>query len=160
MAGVKQGRTVSPYLFNLYLDPMIRMVERMAGYRWGEEDEDQVSIFAYADDITLISSNIAGLQAMLNVCETYFNDVGLRINIGKCATYGINKAPKTKDHQVTYGGNPLPVLLPGNFYKYLSRHVNPDWRDRSPLTDACQKLGRAGLKLYQTVELFSSNQSN
>ena len=91
LRGVKQGCTVSPFLFNLCLDPLIRTIGQMAGFRWGQKDEDQVSILTYADDIALVSCEKTTLEAMINMCKAYFDDVGLRFNTKKCATFGINR---------------------------------------------------------------------
>ena len=55
MKGVKQVCTISLILFKLYVDPMIGTIESMAGFQWGEKDEDQVSILGYANCVALES---------------------------------------------------------------------------------------------------------
>jgi len=67
--GVRQGGVLSPYLFSLYIDDIIRTA-RMSGYGIYVG-----SIFAgcilYADDILLLSSSYSGLQEMVNICYDY-----------------------------------------------------------------------------------------
>ena len=40
-------------------------------------------IVAYADDIILMSSTIAGLQKLMNMCVKYYNDSSIILNVEK-----------------------------------------------------------------------------
>ena len=67
--GVKQGAVISPILFALYYDELIAKLAssgygcRIAGHF--------VGALSYADDITLLSPSLQGLQHMVNMCAEY-----------------------------------------------------------------------------------------
>lgn len=53
--GVPQGSLLSPFLFNLYLHPILTKINSIAG----------VMLYAYADDMILISENLDQMKAAL-----------------------------------------------------------------------------------------------
>ena len=67
--GVKQGGVLSPLLFAIYTDSLLKRLEEsgvgchMGGHFTGA--------LAYADDITLISPSMSGLRTLTKVCEEY-----------------------------------------------------------------------------------------
>ncbi|KAJ4449031.1 hypothetical protein ANN_00425 [Periplaneta americana] len=67
-SGVKQGCPLSPIVFNIVMESIIRAVTQLnMGYvLHGEE----FSVLAYADDFAILSSSAAGLQNMLDVTAT------------------------------------------------------------------------------------------
>lgn len=80
-AGVRQGGVLSPFLFNLYVDDLINMLQSKGygchvGNIW-------IGCIMYADDILLLSPSVAGLQKMLDLCVLYAADVGITFNTTK-----------------------------------------------------------------------------
>ena len=76
--GIRQGGVLSPYLFALYVDDVMAIVEkRRTGcfYR-----SMCVSIVMYADDILLLSPSVTVLQELLYVCEKVLGSLDLSIN--------------------------------------------------------------------------------
>ena len=76
--GIRQGGVLSPYLFALYVDDVMAIVEkRRTGcfYR-----SMCVSIVMYADDIPLLSPFVTVLQELLYVCENVLGSLDLSIN--------------------------------------------------------------------------------
>ena len=83
-AGVKQGCPLSPIVFNLAMEPIIRAVTQLrSGYSLYGESMD---VLAYADDLTFVSDNPEGLQAMLDMADRVATWAGLKFNSRKCAT--------------------------------------------------------------------------
>ena len=67
--GVKQGGILSPILFSLYLDPLIKMVsESRFGCYVGNM---AVSILVYADDIVVLAPTLYSLKKLISLCENY-----------------------------------------------------------------------------------------
>ena len=87
-AGVKQGFPLSPIIFNLTLEPIIRAILQLgSGYSlYGES----IDVLAYADDLTFVSESPGGLQAMLDTAGRVATWAGLTFNPKKCATLHID----------------------------------------------------------------------
>ena len=69
--GLRQGSVLSPSLFNVYLDDLVVRLEKS-----GEGARLHglfVGCLVYADDITLLSPTVSGLQNMLDICYSFTN---------------------------------------------------------------------------------------
>jgi hypothetical protein len=87
-AGVKQGCPLSPIIFNLAMEPVIRATTQLKnGYNLHGESID---VLAYADDLTFVAENPERLQAMLDIAGKVANWAGLSFNPKKCATLHID----------------------------------------------------------------------
>jgi len=80
-AGVRQGGVLSPLLFAICIDTIVERVKTLDVGCY--INCICCSIFLYADDILLLAPTISGLQALLNACENYLNDVDMCINANK-----------------------------------------------------------------------------
>ena len=79
--GVKQGGVLSPILFTVYLDSLIKTLkQRNIGCKIGNKF---LGVFGYADDLTLLCPTLSGLQEMLNVCEDFAKDYNILFNASK-----------------------------------------------------------------------------
>jgi len=67
--GIRQGGVLSPYLFSVYIDYVIRKVSdsKFASFLKGI----CISILLYADDIILVAPSVSYLLRLLFVCEQY-----------------------------------------------------------------------------------------
>ena len=86
--GVTQGDPLSPIIFNVVVDAVVRQWVTMTldnaekrGER-GEEGRHQASLF-YADDGMVASSDPRWLQWEFNALVSLFKRVGLQTNVGK-----------------------------------------------------------------------------
>ena len=76
--GVKQGAVISPILFAVYYDELIA---KLASSGYGcRISQHFVGALSYADDITLLSPSLKGLQYMVNICEEYGKEFHVTFN--------------------------------------------------------------------------------
>ena len=67
--GVRQGAVSSAVLFAVYIDELLSILKRS---RLGcHIDALFVGAFIFADDILLLSASKAGLQSLVNICNTF-----------------------------------------------------------------------------------------
>ena len=79
--GIKQGGILSPYLFALYLDPLLSEVN-LSKYGCYIGD-NPCNIFAFADDVALVSQTVMGLKKLINICENYGAKFSVKFNPDK-----------------------------------------------------------------------------
>ena len=79
--GVKQGGVLSPVLFTVYLNNLLKTLkQRNIGCKIGNR---YLAVFGYADDLTLLCPSLTGLKEMLNTCEPYAKDYNILFNAKK-----------------------------------------------------------------------------
>ncbi len=83
--GTKQSSIASPVLFTIYMDQLLlNRLEKsglgccIGAYYYGA--------FGYADDLTLLILIVNGLQKMVNICEQYVDEFGVKYNPIKTVT--------------------------------------------------------------------------
>ena len=91
--GTRQGSKLSPYLFNIFINQLLLdMNDCDAGVRIGDVLYNSM---AYADDITIFSTNAKGLQCLIDMCAMYSNRWRFKYGIDKSKCMIIGKSPFT-----------------------------------------------------------------
>ena len=114
--GVRQGDTLAPTLFALYINDLALEVNLLdKGVPIG--DQDMVSILLYADDVVLLSETEEGLQDMLNTLHGWSRDWMLGINYSKTKVMHFRRATdEPTDTEFHIGDTALEKT---NSYRYL-----------------------------------------
>ena len=76
--GVKQGGSILPMLFNLYMDDL--SVKLNCTGIGGYIRTSFINHLCYADDLCLISLSSSGMQHLLNICKEYASTHNLLCN--------------------------------------------------------------------------------
>ena len=87
--GVRQGCILSPCLFNLYAEYIMRnsgLEETQAGIKIARRN---INNLRYADDITLMAESEEELKSLLMKVKVESEKVGLKLNIQKNEDHGI-----------------------------------------------------------------------
>ena len=109
--GVRQGCVISPLLFNIYMDFVVKQalaqmpegcgVElayhahgKLQQKKWGKGCLEVLLVLLYADDMVLMSNDRGELATMLKVMDKVSAGMGLRINVSKTEIMAIKLKPK------------------------------------------------------------------
>ncbi|KAG1651948.1 hypothetical protein FOA52_009217 [Chlamydomonas sp. UWO 241] len=123
--GVKQGCPISPLLFNVYIDSVIRSLIAQipnAGIQIGyvvdgvlhtpesrkDYDTTVLPLLLYADDITLLSFSEDALRTVLTLLDGTCSDLALEINYSK------NVAQSLGHPSAHTGPTTTPIAIPSN----------------------------------------------
>ena len=106
LRGVKQGCPLSPLLFVICYDVLLR---RLAG-------QDGVAPFACADDLAVATANLLALWEPMRMVDRFRLASGLGINKGKTAVLSARQSASLRQFLLS---SPWPEVTLSLFYKYL-----------------------------------------
>ena len=118
--GVKQGGVLSPFLFSIYLDPLINKIKN-SGYGC-HIGETPYNIAAYADDIVLLTPTIKSLKILINFCENYSKEYALEFNSNKSKImiFSNNSKVRNSKPSIKLNGDKLEIT---NNYCHLGINI-------------------------------------
>ena len=99
--GLFQGSLFSPFLFNLYINPLLDTVN-------GTAPSPSPALIAFCDDLAVKAESIAKTQDVLDTCYNWASENGMSFGIGKCGTFSTA--------ELKLGHETLPLTRE---YKYL-----------------------------------------
>ena len=111
--GVAQGSVISPFLFNVYLEPLLWELNKFVLL------ED---IFGYADDVLVLLDNIETLKTCTLLIENWSSGNNMKINKSKSGILEfIPRRKKLTHFKIGENFMGYPIV---NHYKYLGTHLN------------------------------------
>ena len=102
--GVRQGCVLSPDLFSLYSEVIMRKIENMPGIAIGGHN---INNLRYADDTVLMATSEIDLQELVDVINEESEKLGLGLNKKKTETMVISKKKETPRCNIKLNGMTL-----------------------------------------------------
>ena len=147
--GTIQRDILSPYLFIIFLESLLRLLQQGDNGYTFRTSKVQISSATYADDLTTIANKLKSLQAQLNKLDKFCEWAGMNLEIPKCAITGcpnkskMNPIAFTTQIQATninYTNQPLPVLDQHESYTYLGINLAPSLKWKPQINTTATKV--------------------
>ena len=105
--GTRQGSCLSPSFFNVFIDGLPRNLGACdAGFRFGK---CKINHLAYADDLTLVSATVPGMQLMLDMCQAFADEWRFSYNPLKSQCTVISKRTRQQFPVFHLNGKFIPI---------------------------------------------------
>ena len=137
--GTIQGDILSPYLFIIFLEPLLRWLQQGNNWYIFGTSKVKISSAAYADD----------LAAIANKLDKFCAWAGMDLGIPKYAITGCpNKSklhPTTfkaliQSTKINYRNQPIPVLNQHELYTYLGINLAPSFKWKTQINTTTTKV--------------------
>ena len=173
--GVKQGCTLAPVLFNVYVSFITKMLAAQVGpgcgvninYRMDRSLFDLQKLKArtkinrawflelqYADDCAILSHSPEGLQEAISKVAQLYTRFGLEINVRKTEVLSWTGGSSDGTSNFIIDGAPLQI---STAFKYLGAHISDDCKLDTEINhricQASRSLGRLQTRVFKNHNL-------
>ena len=162
--GVRQGCILSPYLFNVYAENIMRNV-RSDEHRYENRDGQEYDTFdslniggqkypelRYADDTVLLSTTPEGLEKMIRAVKTHSENQNLFLNAKKTKIMRTDKTTRATNIII---GNDVIEEVPD--FDYLGSLIT---NNGDGIKEIKRRLGMATKKLTKMKRLWKGTDEN
>ena len=146
--GVRQGCVISPLLFNLYSEFMIKeAMENVEGIKFNGIN---ITDLRYADDAVLVADKRKKMQIMIDRLSRACKEYGMEINVKKTKVMVVSRMEEMTGMQrsIMLDGVPLEQV---KHFKYLGSWITDDAKSDE---DIKTRVGMAKAAFWQNKELI------
>ncbi|KAF1316448.1 putative Pollike protein, partial [Globisporangium splendens] len=95
--GVKQGDLLSVLLFLMVIEPLGNLLRQHEEHGICLTEDHTVPGLFFADDSTLLSGSVQGIQAQLDLVQEYCDGSGTKLNLNKCILMPLHRRRDSPD---------------------------------------------------------------
>ena len=152
--GVRQGGTLCPILFNVYMDDLsIELNKCNTGCLIGNS---VINHLMYADDLVVLSPYSGGLQQLLKVCSNYGKDHDIIYNAKKSSVMIVRSHEDKKLAFPVFHLSDSPLSVCQEI-KYLGHIFTDDLHDDRDIYRQCRKLYAQANMLLRRFSMCSES---
>jgi len=159
LQGLKQGCVISPILFSLLINELANEIigKGKHGVSFGPS-EIEMFLLLFADDLTLLSSTIVGLQNQINALHSAIARVSLTVNLDKSKVVVFRKGGFLgAKEKWFYGETRLEVV---NSYKYLGLTFSTRHSFALSMQDTATRAKRSTVEILKTLRKIECNSAD
>ena len=129
-----QGDTLSPYLFIIFIESLLRWLNRRNYDYKFKTSNITISLAAYADDLAAIFPKNESISKQITKIDNYYKWAGMILGINKCAITCYTNKSKLKplnftthlrNANICFHQQPISILNQNESYKYLGIRLVP-----------------------------------
>ncbi len=148
--GTRQGDVISPNLFSVYINDLLNDL------RGNKKDSDHIlcNIFAYADDLVIISDSEEDLPNLIIIVQKWCATWRLEINLSKTKIvhYRGSRRKQTK-HKFLWENSQIDIV---DGYKYLGVYLDEHLNFNTHCENIYKSAGRALGKILSKFSYFKN----
>ncbi len=144
--GIKQGDTLSPFLFNLYINDINDILnDRCHSPILGDQ---KVRCLMYADDLLILSESQQGLQFAINQLRDYCDHWRLKLNVKKTKVMVFSSKKHDNKTAFYFGENKLETV---EKYTYLGISFTRDGKLKEAVNTLHSKAMKGMFSLWSSL---------
>jgi hypothetical protein len=147
--GARQGSVISPLLFSLYINNVIKTIANYANQC--KLGLNVMNILAYADDLTLIAATASDLQILINKLHKMLKELNLNVNTKKTVCMIFKAKSDRRRNNPNFSLN-NDILKNVSEIKYLGVTISNDLTNKKDIV-RCDKSFLA--KFHSIIRKFS-----
>ena len=137
--GTKQGDTLSPLLFIIFINDLAELLKQQGLGIKIEGVEKKLTTLLFADDICIIAKNKMEMKILLQKATEWANQWHMEFNASKCGVLNqrdLNGNIKGKKFHFEIQGQRIPMV---DNYRYLGLLIREDMNWADTIEDRCKK---------------------